>query len=189
MEKESIKMAPEEIALVPFGNVEETLLEGLKGEFNKVTGKNLVLLPAERLPSASYNPSRRQYLASDFIRALQKLSLPEGNERLGITEVDLYAEGLNFVFGQAELGGRCAVVSVARLRNEFYGTRPDGKLLRLRAVKEIVHEMGHIWGLQHCPKATCVMHFSNSLSDTDRKDPHFCKECEGRFKEREDVPH
>ncbi len=182
MGKTTPKMAPEEIALIPFGDVEGKLLKELKGDFKKITGKSIRILPSEPIPRPAYNPRRRQYLASEFIKTLQKLPLLMSQERLGLTEVDLYAEGLNFVFGQAELGGRCALISVVRLRSEFYGKRPDEKLLRLRTLKEAVHEMGHIWRLEHCSKRTCVMHFSNSLRDTDRKNPHFCNDCLKRLK-------
>ncbi len=91
---------------------------------------------------------------------------------LAVTELDLYAEPLNFVFGQAEMGGRVAVISLHRLRSD------DRSLFLSRTLKEALHELGHNTGLQHCPDEDCVMHFSNSLGDTDRKGPGLCRECE-----------
>lgn len=82
------------------------------------------------------------------------------------------------VFGEAELGGYFAIISLARLRQSFYGLPEDKHLFLERTIKEAVHELGHTYGLSHCPDPECVMHFSNSLMDTDRKKPSFCSRCQ-----------
>lgn len=91
-----------------------------------------------------------------------------------VTDVDLYAERLNFVFGQAEMGGGIAVISLNRLRSD------DSRLFLMRALKEVLHELGHGTGLGHCDDTGCVMHFSNTLADTDRKGPGYCEACHSR---------
>lgn len=93
--------------------------------------------------------------------------------------VDAYSNGLNFVFGEAHRGGGVGAVYLSRLRQEFYGFSPDTRLFRQRIIKEAVHELGHVFGLLHCEKRSCIMHFSNSLRDTDFKDPYFCNRCNG----------
>jgi len=129
------------------------------------------------VPEGAYDPERGQY-RSDVILGYLRLLTPEQVEKLiALTELDLYVPGLNFVFGQAELGGRNAVVSVARLRPEFYGEPPDLDLFHARVRKEVVHELGHTYGLKHCPDPTCVMSFSNSILDVDRKSSDFCPRC------------
>ncbi len=96
---------------------------------------------------------------------------------LGVTRVDLYTPDLNFVFGQAQLNGKFAVISIARLEPVFWGERPNSDLFRERILKEAVHELGHNYGLGHCPDRKCVMHFSNSIADTDIKGEGFCDKC------------
>jgi len=108
-----------------------------------------------------------------------KEMLPEGYSLyLTATDVDLYSGELNFVFGEAELGGSLAVVSTCRLRQEFYGNAPDEQLFKERSRKEAVHEIGHVIGLRHCANPVCVMHFSNSVVDTDIKSERPCESCE-----------
>jgi archaemetzincin len=75
------------------------------------------------------------------------------------------------------LPGAAALISLWRLKPEFYGEQPDFALYVLRALKEAVHELGHSLGLQHCPRSLCVMHFSNSIFDTDKKQSFFCDQC------------
>ena len=119
------------------------------------------------VPEKAYNSERRQYLADYFIDEIKKL---EGRV-LGVTGVDLYAPGLNFIFGEAEMNGRACVISVFRLNGER-------KIFISRAVKEAVHEIGHTIGLMHCHNPLCVMHFSNCLADTDIKNAWYCPRCE-----------
>jgi len=92
--------------------------------------------------------------------------------------VDIFAPGLNFVFGEADITGKRALISLQRLRQEFYGLPKNENLFQERALKEAVHELGHIYGLKHCFNLTCVMHFSNSLRDTDLKGWDFCCICQ-----------
>ena len=96
---------------------------------------------------------------------------------LGICNFDAYSSSLNFVFGQASLNGGVAVMYLPRLKQEFYGLGADRSIFIERVLKEATHEVGHAFGLEHCPKRSCVMHFSNSLVDTDRKAKDFCKIC------------
>ena len=123
------------------------------------------------VPKKAYNKWRNQYDGSALLDAL-----PDNEGvTLGVTEVDAYVEGLNFIFGLAST--RKALISLMRLRPEFYGLTEDKDLLNQRALKEAVHELGHVFGLNHCPNKRCVMHFSNSIWDTDFKDSKFCASC------------
>ena len=123
----------------------------------------------------AYDPERKQYFSSELLASLGK---SEREERIvGIADVDLYVPKLNFIFGEADIASGTAIISLYRLRQEYYGLAPDEALFLERATKEIVHELGHTFGLKHCSNNKCVMHFSNSLADTDLKEVHFCSKC------------
>jgi archaemetzincin len=121
---------------------------------------------------------RGQYYAAAILERLSRDPPLEDDARLvGITELDLYAPVLTFVFGEAQLGGRFALVSMCRLREEFYGLPPRPELLMQRAVKEAVHELGHTFGLRHCDDWRCVMASTHSVERLDVKSDWFCGKC------------
>lgn len=165
------------ITLVPIGDVDKSLLESLKAPLEEIFGQKTRIADEIQMPKESWHTDRGQYLASSILAVLPSLSLSV-DRVLGIVDVDLFAQGLNFVFGQADVTGQRAVISLHRLRQEFYGLPYDEDIFRQRALKEAVHELGHTYGLGHCPNPACVMHFSNTLSDTDLKGWKFCPVCQ-----------
>ncbi|MDH7487431.1 MAG: archaemetzincin family Zn-dependent metalloprotease [Anaerolineae bacterium] len=176
------KMAEEvklrQIELVPFGEVGKELLNRLCMALQGAFGRPCRVVAGLPLPTWAYHPARRQFRADGFLQALRRLDAPDAERLLGVVDADCYAPGLNFVFGQASVGGREAVIALPRLRQSFYGLPEDEALFQERAVKEAVHELGHTYGLGHCPDPRCVMHFSNSLQDTDIKAATFCRACQ-----------
>jgi archaemetzincin len=125
------------------------------------------------VPAAAFNPQRRQYRGEFFLKSARD----EGVDRvLVITNCDLYTDNLNFIFGLADVRQKSAVISLCRLR-----AGADRETFHLRVVKEAVHELGHTWGLSHCLDPRCVMRFSNSLEDTDRKSTAWCRSCERKL--------
>lgn len=120
---------------------------------------------------------RGQYHATQILRRIRDLERDENVRAIGITRLDLFVPILTFVFGEAELGGRCAVVSLQRLDERFYGLPSREELLRERLVKEAVHELGHTFGLRHCEDWRCVMTSSHAVDRLDIKGQDFCREC------------
>ena len=178
----------ERVFIVPAGAVDKSMLENIRqrlpGDFPvKVKA---AIDPQMELPQTAYDASRRQYNAQVVIDELsRKLRLTLVMERaLVVTDADLFVPELNFVFGLAEEKKGICVISLVRLRNEFYGLKPDRRLFIDRAVKEAVHELGHSYGLQHCLKQRCAMFFSNDLADTDRKTEVFCVDCQRSLRKR-----
>jgi len=163
------------ITLKPLGNIADEIMEELKDRVGGIFHCPVEISAGFSDLSQAYSPERKQYFSSKLLASLKK---SERDERVvGIADVDLYVPRLNFVFGEADIGSGTAVVSLCRLRQEYYGLAPDEALCLKRATKEIVHELGHTFGLGHCSNNKCVMHFSNSLADTDLKGAIFCSSC------------
>ena len=130
-----------------------------------------------------YSKNRKQY-HSTLILAKILSYLPPGNGKIvGITHVDIFTPILTFLFGEAQLGGKGAIVSTHRLQNEFYGLPGDEDLLYIRTLKEVLHELGHTMGLIHCQHYECVMHFSTYVEDIDLKKAQFCPVCQNKLKQ------
>jgi archaemetzincin len=119
---------------------------------------------------------RGQYYATAILQKLDALSAP-GARLLAVTQQDLYVPVLTYVFGEAQLEGNCAIVSTARLKDEFYGLPPRPDLLKERLFKESAHEIGHTFGLRHCDDWSCVMASSHAVEVLDVKGADFCREC------------
>jgi archaemetzincin len=130
------------------------------------------------LPEKALDKRREQYRSNQMLGVIQSFAVKKGLSRiLGVVVADIFVPELNFVFGEAAFPGKAALISLCRLKPEFYGKAANRQLLLERSLKEAVHEVGHTLGLRHCPRSSCVMHFSNSIFDTDEKQSSFCDEC------------
>lgn len=165
------------IFVIPIGSIDYEILsviyEGIKETFycHSEMGDGITI------PQSAYNTKRRQYHSSAIIKEIKSHRPRNFNRALGVIDVDLYVPELNFVFGEADVSSGTVVISLTRLRQEFYGLPSDKRLFHLRAIKEAIHEIGHTYGLGHCQSPTCIMFFSNTLRDTDNKGPGFCNTC------------
>ncbi|MFB3885909.1 MAG: archaemetzincin family Zn-dependent metalloprotease [Thermodesulfobacteriota bacterium] len=166
--------------LVPIGEVDHNVVETLKYDLSKVLKKKVSISKEIPHPDPAFNRKRNQYLSTAILKTMmEKKAFAVYERMLGIIDHDLYVPKLNFVFGEASR--RAAVISLTRLRDEFYGLPRDQGLFRKRVLTEAVHELGHTYGLRHCENLYCVMFFSNSLIDTDRKGPAFCQKCASKL--------
>ena len=129
--------------------------------------------------SFALDAARRQYYSTAILQRLERASDLDARI-LGVTAGDLYVPVLTFVFGEAQLDGNCAVVSTARLQEEFYGLPRHEELHRERLVKEAAHELGHTFGLRHCADWRCVMSSSHGVERLDVKGADFCATCRKR---------
>lgn len=170
------------IVLVPIGEIEKNLLKIIQNELCLIFYPLKVMISDPiPIPKGAYNSNRGQYNSSPFLETLRKRVIDKRSKFLGITSVDLFTQGLNFIFGQAILDGDVCVISTNRLRPEFYGQHYSEKIYVERSTKEAIHELGHSFSLQHCQNPSCVMYFSNHILETDRKGKNFCEKCRSQI--------
>ena len=169
-----------EISIVPVNAIDAGLLTRLALCLEERFLATAVVRAALTVPKTALNSARGQLFFGSLAGRLSASYEARGDLVLGVTEFDLYKTSHQFVFGSSSEAQRCAVVSLHRLRSEFYGDPADENALFQRLLKESVHEIGHALGLRHCYNARCAMYYSNSVFDTDNKHSHFCEGCERR---------
>ncbi len=125
----------------------------------------------------AFDSGRRQYNSTALLAQMLAEGAPGGQKRIAIVDVDLFIPVLTFVFGEAQLDGTVSIVSMHRLANQFYGIEADSVLLHRRLEKEVVHELGHTFGLYHCRQFECVMRSSTYVEEIDLKRVEPCEQC------------
>lgn len=164
------------LLVVEVGELPSELLDAIVPRVTRILGLEPAPTRPRLDPSFAYIESRKQYLASRLLLALRQ-DCDADSVVAGVAAVDLCNPVLTFVFGEAEMPGQAAVFSIYRLREEFYGLPPDPKLLAERAAKEMLHEIGHTFGMPHCLNPSCVMSSSHSVERVDLKRDVFCGLC------------
>ena len=169
------------IMIKPIGVVDNYIIEELNSRLSFIFGSPTEISPEPDILNLAYNPERDQYDASILLKLIKACSTVQDEKKLLVVDVDLYAQELNYVFGVADAISGVAIISLFRLRQEYYGLPPDNDLFLDRTMKEAIHELGHTFGLEHCANIKCVMHFSSSLADTDWKQSAFCSQCQPKL--------
>jgi len=173
-----LKLGPMKLLqILPIGSVEDGLLKDLRPALEETFCVPCKVLPVRLDPEFAFHGERQQYHSSEILQRMQSVLTAESWRMLGISTVDLYIPILTFVFGEAQMGGPCAVVSAHRLRQEFYGLPPDRELFRQRVIKEAVHELGHTLSLTHCDDYRCAMASSHAVERIDLKESALCAAC------------
>ena len=169
------------IGVVPINAVDATFLDRLAICLEE---RFLASARVERslvVPRSTLNSTRGQLFVATLNAKVQRAHPDADSVLLAITDFDLYKTSHRFVFGDADESQGVAIVSIHRLRSEFYGEPADTNLVFQRTLKESIHALGHAFGLKHCFNARCAMYYSNSIFETDNKMPHFCEICDRRL--------
>jgi archaemetzincin len=170
------------IYLLPLGAVPEEILLTIRKAVEPVFGLPTRLLPSRDLPWSCYDPHRDQYFSTGLIKQMLRRLPRDTGKVLGLTPVDLFIPIMKYVFGEAQVSGKGAIISLFRLRPETYGLDPNRDLLGERIAKEAIHELGHTFGLTHCRDPLCVMNSSCLIGETDCKGTELCPTCQELYR-------
>jgi len=171
----------QQISLISFGYFDTDLLRSVAEAVKKEFLLDVYLKEGHLDLSEYYDPTRRQYNGVKLIREVETAFSSDSSKTIGLFNVDLFIPILTYIFGQAFLNGRSGIASSYRLSNERYGMSSDNILFLDRFVKEVIHELGHTFGLIHCHLSTCVMRSSTYVEDIDQKDSHLCQSCRSEY--------
>jgi archaemetzincin len=163
--------------LVAIGSVPAQALDWIENAIAEWFPLPIQRLPTLPIPEGAFDAKRGQYQSVELMKILAQRAPRDAFRVLGVTDVDLSIPMLSFLFGQAQFEGPIALVSLCRLRQEFYGLPPQQNLLRERAVKEVLHELGHTFGLVHCSESTCAMSLATHIELVDTKAEQYCGRC------------
>ena len=172
------------LQLLPVGTVDLSMLEYLCAAIPQNLQVRCEIMPIKLDPAPSYHPERQQFHSSEVLERMQSLVRKQDWRVLAIADVDLYIPILKYVFGEAQLGGPCALISAYRLRQEFYGLDRDDSILQQRLLKEAVHELGHTLDLHHCQDYQCAMASSHAVEWIDLRESTFCQACRSQVESK-----
>lgn len=171
------------------GSIEQPVVHGVTAPLIKLLGRDVKVIQEIGSPQYAFEPGRDQYYAKAIIERLLRELPADCDKMIGVTDVDLCTPILTFVYGEAQLDGHVAVVSIHRLRQEYYRLPGSHEVLVRRLLTECVHELGHCFGLIHCSDFRCAMFFSNTILNIDDKECRFCVKCQDYFNERQKEAH
>jgi archaemetzincin len=141
----------------------------------------VTLAPPLGLPASAFYAKRQRYRAEKLLDFL----VAEGNKSarvtLGLTAVDISTTKAPYedwgILGLATIDGRSAVLSSFRCKRRA----KSAEHARVRFAKTAVHELGHAFGLEHCPNAGCIMHDGEGSVMTTDSERDLCADTRARL--------
>lgn len=165
------------ITVLLYEGVPAAAIAPLLPELEKTFGLSFRIAEGARKPHArAFDAKRGQYRAAAVLKDVADAKPKRAVRVLGVMSEDFYVKDWNFALGLASPKNAAAVVSLFRLRTD------DEARFKTRLLTEMVHELGHTFGLRHCESAKCAMRFSNRVGQVDAKGPALCGSCSRKLR-------
>lgn len=171
------------IVVLPMGKVPESALDAVSDHIPLYFNHHTRILPPLKTPRYAFDEQRNQYNAATIIKTLESLNFEDHAKVIALVNVDLFIPIFTHVMGEAQEGGRVALVSMYRLIKGGKGNRPSTSKILERLVKVALHELGHLFDVVHCTDAKCIMHFAGNIQDIDHIMLNFCTYCQRYLEE------
>jgi archaemetzincin len=171
-------MKDQTIAIFPIDEISDFILKHIARALERAFRLNTLILPGKNISADVPGLLHDQMYNSTAVLLYLSKRVPEGTTKLlAVAQSDLYSPVFAYLYGEAQLKGPCALISLYRLQPEFYNQPPDDRLFLSRCGKSAVHEIGHTMGLAHCKDRNCIMYPSSTIADTDEKSDSLCPVC------------
>ena len=171
------------IGIVPLGDVDGLGPKIIAAHVAGYLNLEALVLPAIALPGQALDRRRLQYDAGQILKALAALPYDRYLKLVAVVDVDIFLPIFTHVFGEAQQGGRWALVSFFHLQQPGGPADDPAAMHYERAAKIALHEIGHLFNLEHCDDPHCLMHFSGALEDLDSLPFYYCRYCRAAYKE------
>jgi len=165
------------VGVIPLGEVDVIVLKTIAAHILGYLQVAAEIIPPLEYPEYAYDNKRLQYDAGAILQTFESISFHDYTKVIGIFDADLFVPILTYVFGEARQGGKCALISIHRLKRNPDGSEASSPVFLERAAKVALHELGHLFNLIHCENERCLMHFSGGIRDLDKVPPYFCRYC------------
>ena len=169
------------IGILPVGTIPELILKIIASNIQEHLNLSAEILPFFGPPADAFDKRRQQYDAGKMLQAFSILELQRFRKVVAVCMYDLFIPILTHVHGEAQQGGKFAIVSLFRLQEDKMLSNKTSSVYE-RAVKVTLHEIGHLFNLLHCEDKHCLMHFSSTLDQLDETPLYFCRYCFKYFK-------
>jgi archaemetzincin len=169
--------APLVVAIQPYGDVSEQIIEVAANALRSEYACEIVLLDSVSIPKSAYYEPRGRYRAEKLLDDLSGRLPKPATKIIGLTNFDISTTKGEHedwgIFGLGSVGGKSCVVSTFRLK---------GPRLQERIRKVAVHEIGHTLGLPHCKTPQCVMQDAEGkVATVDAGRAALCDKCRSKI--------
>ena len=171
------------IGVAPVGEVPETPLKVIAAHISGYLNLNAEVIAPIEHPNHAFDKKRFQYDAGKIISRFESMHFPDVEKIVAVFSDDLFIPIFSHVFGEARLGGKYALVSLFRLDKQPDGSISPTVKIYERAAKIALHEIGHLFYLEHCDDNRCLMHFTGGLQSLDEISLNFCRYCHTYFQD------
>ncbi|MCX6826093.1 MAG: archaemetzincin [candidate division Zixibacteria bacterium] len=172
------------IVVVPLGEVDFMMINRLATNIGPIYGRSVDILKGMKIPEEAYNVIRNQHYATIILNKLERTKTSPRELVLGACEEDIYLPDEPYIIGYSDTSSGTAIVSLYRIRQEFYGLPEDEMKIYSRLFKQSIHQLAHLMDMTSCRNPRCVNYYSQDMMDIDNKGERFCDICKRQLVEK-----